>query len=76
MKDYYLYKKTRKFKFGEKARIIINDTRVTGTLVGLTESGIPKFKLEDGKIVYGYECWWIPLDLAEQVEKEVLNGQD
>ena len=26
----------------------------------VTSFASPKIELEDGKIIYGYECWWIP----------------
>lgn len=34
----------------------------------LTEFITPKIQLDDGKIVYGYEVWWIPKELADNAE--------
>lgn len=26
------------------------------------EDGLVKITLDDGNIIYGYECWWIPIN--------------
>ncbi|MBX8644427.1 MAG: hypothetical protein KIY12_06885 [Thermoplasmata archaeon] len=60
-----------KFRLGERARIIFNGKRTVGTLVSIGKimtPTMPEFELEDGKHVFGNECWWLPLDLAEKVE--------
>lgn len=31
----------------------------------------PEFRIAKKKI-YGYECWWIPLSIANKIEKETL----
>ncbi len=76
MKKYFPYSKDRKFYIGERARIVFNDVKTVGTLVSLgrklTDS-MPEFELEDGRHVFGYECWWLPLDLAEKIETKVAE---
>ena len=65
---------------GRKAKIFASD--------GKTYLGIGKYvgkRLREGfyvstfklgrKLVYGYECWWIPVSIAEKVEKEVSGGK-
>jgi hypothetical protein len=32
-----------------------------GTIVEVDESGIPTIRLDDGAIVEGCECWWVPV---------------
>jgi hypothetical protein len=32
---------------------------------------MPKIRLKDGRIVYGSQCWWLPLKLALKAEKEL-----
>lgn len=39
--------------------------------LGVTVENIPKIQLGSGKILYGYECWWITLEEAKRAEKEV-----
>lgn len=34
---------------------------------------MPEFELEDGRRIYGYECRWLPLDLAEKAEKQNIQ---
>lgn len=29
-----------------------------------------KITLDDGNILYGYECWWVPLEPEKPIEKE------
>ena len=36
--------------------------------------GSPSFKLK-GRLIYGYECWWIPEKEAEKVRKKVLSNE-
>jgi hypothetical protein len=36
--------------------------------------GSPSFKLK-GKVIYGYECWWIPEKEADNVRREVLKNE-
>ena len=36
--------------------------------------GSPSFKLK-GKLIYGYECWWIPEKEASNARKEVLKNE-
>ena len=36
--------------------------------------GSPSFKLK-GRLIYGYECWWIPEKEASSVRKEVLENE-
>jgi len=31
-------------------------------LAELIKNGNVKITLDDGNIIYGYECWWIPID--------------
>lgn len=30
---------------------------------------IPKFKL-GRRIIYGYECWWLPKNMAERIKRK------
>lgn len=32
-----------------------------GTIVKLSDGGIPMIHLDDGAMVEGCECWWIPI---------------
>lgn len=32
------------------------------------DDGMPKIELDDGTILFGYECWWLP------IVQEVSNG--
>lgn len=31
--------------------------------------------LDDGRVTEGIECWWIPVELAEKLEKEVEKDE-
>lgn len=33
-----------------------------------TDLTVPKFRLPDETIIYGCECWWLPLDEALRTE--------
>lgn len=39
-----------------------------GTIRALTQSGIPEIHLDDGSIVFGYDCWWRPLGWSTKGE--------
>lgn len=61
--------KQRKYLTGSPVRVILcdkNQTHTTGTLLtdydadNAFESEHPRIRLKDGRIVHGYECWWIP----------------
>ena len=72
MNECYQYSKERKLCIGEKARVILEDEKHVGTLISLGKrltKGMPEFELEDGRRVWGYECWWLPLDIAEEAER-------
>ena len=36
----------------------------------------PKFKLDDGSIIWGYECYWMPLGDALEIEKKLAQVSD
>ncbi len=72
-KNCYPYSPEKNFCIGEKARVIINHEKFIGTFISIGKKitkGMPEFELEDGRKVFGYECWWLPLDIAEKAEKE------
>lgn len=33
---------------------------------------IPKFRLKNRKVIYGFECWWIPSAITKKLLKEKL----
>ena len=67
----------RKLKKGEKVKlfeVVEGDKKMTGEATYVGEETIsievPKFETAGGRVVYGYECWWIPTIEAEKVEKD------
>lgn len=59
-------------------RIIIADKETEGTLISIGKRmtpTMPEFELPDGSHIFGYECWWLPLDIAKSVE-EKLQGDE
>ncbi len=28
---------------------------------GIEDDSMPRIEMPDGKVIYGYECWWIPV---------------
>lgn len=46
--------------------VLPNETAVTMLLL---EHGNPRIKLEDGKTVWGYECWWRPAESFDDLPK-------
>lgn len=76
-----------KVKAGDRLRVQLCDKKETvteGTLLGLKAKSplgleVPKIRLKSRKIVYGYECWWLPLKTALKMEKkaglEVRGGR-
>lgn len=34
----------------------------------LDDDCIPRIEMPDGKIIHGYECWWIPVVIAKEAE--------
>lgn len=34
-----------------------------------------KITLDDGNIIYGYECWWMPEDEWEEAEKLKMDNK-
>lgn len=74
MRDCYQYNKKVRLCIGEKARVMLGEESHVGTLISLGKKitkGMPEFELEDGRRVFGYECWWLPLEVAEKAEKQV-----
>ncbi|WP_287950059.1 hypothetical protein [Acidiplasma sp.] len=64
--------KKRRFCIGDKARVVIGGDLFVGVLVSIGReltSTMPEFELEDGGHVFGYQCWWLPLDDAERLER-------
>lgn len=71
----------RELKKGEKVKLfeaVEGSKTMTGKATYVGEETIsfevPKFKTVDGRIVYGYQCWWIPIIEVEKAEKE-LEGK-
>jgi hypothetical protein len=64
---YVLKSKTTKGKSKTLAVITANCPPKTRPHLGKTgkasllKNGYVKIKLDDGTVLYGYECWWIPL---------------
>lgn len=46
-----------------------------GTFLGCTSRSnqMPVFRLPNGRIIGGCECWWTRLDIAQQIEQKVLG---
>ena len=40
----------------------------------VTSFASPKIELEDGKIIYGFECWWIPEDMYKEESQRADNN--
>ncbi|RJQ25726.1 hypothetical protein C4577_05010 [Candidatus Parcubacteria bacterium] len=38
------------------------------------DTPMPEIKLENGEILLGCECWWIPSEEAEKIKKKVLGA--
>ena len=38
------------------------------------DEGSPSFKLK-GRLIYGYECWWIPEKEANDARKEIIKNE-
>ena len=66
----------RELRINEKILIISGDQ---SEILGVAKykgdvDGSPSFKLK-GRLIYGYECWWIPEKESEKVRKEVLANE-
>ena len=66
----------RELELNEKILIVSGDQ---SEILGVAKykgdvDGSPSFKLKR-KLVYGYDCWWIPWKEAEDVRKEVLKNE-
>ena len=68
----------RELKKGEKVKLfeaVEGSKEMTGEATYVGEETIsfevPKFKTVDGRIVYGYQCWWIPIIEAEKAKGEL-----
>lgn len=46
---------------------LINDIEIDANSKEIT---YPKIELDNGKILYGYECWWIPVDEVQGENNE------
>jgi hypothetical protein len=62
---------------GTKVVVMDVDMNVMGTGVLILDydhqnkdNPMPQIRLEDGSIVYGYECWWLPEAEAAKATKE------
>jgi len=63
--------KTKKYNKGTKVKVVLcdeNETITEGILQNDYDtenpmnSKMPKILLKDGTFVFGYECWWIPVE--------------
>ena len=75
-----------KLKYGDKVLVRGGDMRKflgVGIFIGLKPSDVevrkkiysldmPKFRMANGKTIYGCECWWITL---KEIEKDALGKQ-
>lgn len=78
--------KGRELEKGEKVKIFkLDETEVSGKYiedidvleeVPLVVHKSPSFKMEDGNIIHGYECWWIPEKEALEAEKIVKEKKE
>jgi hypothetical protein len=78
-------RKERRFKPGMKVLIVDQasgtettaiyegrfDTRTNHRFRGPRANGIPRLRLEDGGVAWGCDCWWIPLDEANEVKSKL-----
>jgi hypothetical protein len=46
--------------------------RYKGSRAG--EQGMPRLRLADGSVIWGFECYWLPLEVALKVESD-LNSK-
>lgn len=68
--------KQSKYPSGTSVKVILLNKKkpIDGTLLTEYDSkaidlNIPEIKLANGKTVYGYECWWIPVnEISEEVK--------
>jgi len=67
-------------KIGLRVKVFSGDRREylgLGTIIdfekvqfGLDVLSIPVIQLDNGRIIKGYECWWISKEEADMIEKE------
>jgi hypothetical protein len=57
---------------GDRVRIVEFDSKekIVGVYRGRGETGSPEFRSENGSIIHGYECWWLPLEDAIEIESK------
>lgn len=61
----YTLKNGEVIRSGDKVKILMDDEQYTGIFLRTVRMKllfmkikIPVLKREDGKIVYGFQCWW------------------
>ena len=66
----------RKLEINEDILIVSGDqSKILGVAKYKGDvDGSPSFKLK-GKLVYGYDCWWIPWKEMNDVRKEIIKNE-
>ncbi len=70
--------KQRAYPAGSRVIVLdLDGNRMTGELLTAYDldshdNEMPRIRRDDGKEVFGYECWWIPVD--EVCETTATNG--
>ena len=41
-----------------------------GEIICFGPLGSPGIMLDNGKMIYGFECWWLPVEVAEAQSQE------
>lgn len=74
-------RKVKVFSGGDKKQYLGIWEYCGAEIIGYTFKGgraiphfVPKFK-QGRKRIRGYECWWIPLSVAREAEKELIQPQ-
>lgn len=61
---------------GTPVKVTSANHKLLGTGILLTDyradsikNDMPKIRMPQGKIYYGYECWWIPVNETKPIRK-------
>jgi len=46
---------------------------VTGDFLWAIQKSNPKIELDNGEVVWGFECWWAPEDTIKQLEQNAAE---